>query len=228
MSNPDIGMFVLNMIALIFSLSLHEFGHAWTSNYYGDDTARLLGRVSISPVTHVDPIGTLLFPAIAFFANVPLLGWARPVPVNPVRWRGSMRVANFWVSSAGVILNLAIAIVAGVLIRVLIGMEIVGTNGTRLFPGENASDVGLGLAQLLAILFQLNIGLFIFNLLPVPPLDGGRILSSILPDSFAPTLDMLAQYGIFILYAALLTGVIGKVFGFVLPLAFKILFFGAY
>ncbi len=80
MSEADIGIFVLNMVALIFSLSIHEFGHAWTSNYYGDDTARLLGRVSISPMTHVDPIGTLLFPAISFFTGAPLLGWARPVP----------------------------------------------------------------------------------------------------------------------------------------------------
>jgi Zn-dependent protease len=227
MRNPDIGMFVLSMIALIFSLSLHEFGHAWTSNYYGDDTARLLGRVSISPVTHVDPIGTLLFPAISFFTGAPLLGWARPVPVNPVRWRGSIRVANFWVSSAGVILNLAIAIVAGVLIRVMLEMGVVDFNGWRFVPGENASEVVGGLAEFLRVLFQLNIGLFVFNLLPIPPLDGGRILSSILPDSFAPTLDMLAQYGIFILYAALFTGVIGKVFGFVLPLAYSILFFGA-
>lgn len=227
MRDPDIGMFVLNMIALIFSLSLHEFGHAWTSNYYGDDTARLLGRVSISPVTHVDPIGTLLFPAIAYFSGVPLLGWARPVPVNPVRWRGSMRVANFWVSSAGVILNLAIAIVAGVMIRVLIGMGILETDGLRLFQGEIDSPVALGLAEFLRVLFQLNIGLFFFNLLPVPPLDGGRILSSILPDSFDSTLDMISQYGIYILYAALLTGVIGAMFGVIMPLAYKLLLLGA-
>ncbi len=212
----NIGMFALNMITLIFSLTLHEFGHAWTSNYYGDDTARLLGRVSLSPVTHVDPVGTLLFPAISFFTGAPLLGWARPVPVNPARWRGNWRVANFWVSSAGVIINLAIAIVAGITMRV---MYEVGA----FELGQQPS----GLLTFLDMLFRLNIILFVFNLLPVPPLDGGRILSSILPDEFQPALDAIAQYGFIILFAALFLGVFGSIFRVVLPIAYRLLFLGA-
>ena len=117
----DIGQFILYMVALVFSLSLHEAGHAWMSNRFGDDLARSQGRISLNPVTHVDPIGTLLFPAIAFFTAAPLLGWARPTPVNPLRWRNK-RVANFWVSIAGVLGNLVIAIVAGITIRVLLSM----------------------------------------------------------------------------------------------------------
>ncbi len=137
-----------------------------------------------------------------------------------------MRVANFWVSSAGVILNLAIAISAGILIRVLLGLGVVETSGWRLVPAEGASDWALGLTQFLSILFRLNVGLFVFNLLPVPPLDGGRILSSILPDSFAPALDMIAQYGIVLLYVAMFTGVIGTIFVVVMPLAYALLFIG--
>ncbi len=102
------------MVALVFSLSVHESAHAWTSNYFGDDLARLQGRISLNPLAHVDPIGTLLFPAIAFFTHAPIIGWAKPTPVNPFRWRNK-RVANFWVSIAGVICNFVIAIVAGVI-----------------------------------------------------------------------------------------------------------------
>lgn len=226
-SDANIGIFLLNMIALVFSLTLHEFGHAWTSNYYGDDTARLLGRVSISPVTHVDPIGTLLFPAISFFTGAPLLGWARPVPVNPVKWRGSWRVANFWVSSAGIILNLAIAIAAGITLRLLIAAGVIGLDGWRITVGEDASGMLVGLVEFLRILFQLNIVLFVFNLLPVPPLDGGRILTSILPDEFAPALNAIAQYGFLILFIALFMGVFDRIFSVVLPLAYSLLYLGA-
>ena len=87
MGNIDgnvIGQFILFMVALIFSLSVHESAHAWMSNCFGDDLARLQGRISLNPVAHVDPIGTLLFPAIAFFTGAPLIGWAKPTPVNPL------------------------------------------------------------------------------------------------------------------------------------------------
>src|SRR5499427_10004173 len=118
LTSSDILQFVLFMVALIFSLSVHESAHAWTSNYFGDDTARLLGRISLNPIAHVDPIGTLLFPAVVFFTGAPLIGWAKPTPVNPLRWRNK-RVANFWVSVAGVLCNFIIAIAAGIIIRIL-------------------------------------------------------------------------------------------------------------
>src|ERR671938_303969 len=118
MGNIDggvIGQFLLLMVALIFSLSVHESAHAWMSNRFGDDLARLQGRITLNPVAHVDPIGTLLFPAIAYFTGAALLGWARPTPVNPLAWRNK-RVANFWVAIAGIIGNLAMAIVPATII----------------------------------------------------------------------------------------------------------------
>ena len=138
MGNLDsgaIGQFILYMVALIFSLSVHESAHAWTSNYFGDDLARLQGRISLNPMVHVDPIGTLLFPAISFFTGAPLIGWAKPTPVNPLRWRDK-RVANFWVSIAGVICNFIIAIVAGIIIRILFSTNLIdlGMEGYRLVP----------------------------------------------------------------------------------------------
>jgi len=105
--------FILNMVAFLFSASVHESAHAWVSSRYGDDLARSQGRISLNPLVHIDPIGTLLFPAIAFFTGAPLIGWAKPTPVNPLRWRNK-RVANFWVSAAGAISNFIIAIIAGI------------------------------------------------------------------------------------------------------------------
>src|SRR6266436_7735888 len=143
MGNIDgqaIGQFILYMVALIFSLSVHESAHAWMSNRFGDDLARLQGRITLNPAAHVDPIGTLLFPAIAFFTGAPLIGWAKPTPVNPLHWRNK-RVANFWVSIAGVICNFIIAIVAGIIIRVLlfVGLIDLAPNGTSLFAPHTNS-----------------------------------------------------------------------------------------
>src|SRR5882672_7673798 len=127
MGNIDsntIAQFILFMVALVFSLSVHESAHAWMSDRFGDDLARLQGRISLNPASHVDPIGTLLFPAIAFFTHAPLIGWAKPTPVNPLRWRNK-RVANFWVSAAGAISNFIIALISGILIRVLYSVGLI-------------------------------------------------------------------------------------------------------
>src|SRR6266566_7742541 len=119
-----VAQFILFMVALVFSLSVHESAHAWMSDRFGDDLARSQGRISLNPAAHVDPIGTLLFPAIAFFTHAPLIGWAKPTPVNPLRWRNK-RVANFWVSAAGIISNAIIATIAGLGIRLLYSTGII-------------------------------------------------------------------------------------------------------
>lgn len=217
MDNAVIGQFILYMVALIFSLSVHEAMHAWMSNRFGDDLAHSQGRVSLSPVTHVDPIGTLLFPAIAFFTGAPLLGWARPTPVNPLRWR-EKRKANFWVSIAGILGNFAIAIVVGIVIRVLYHA---GHN-----PFAESDTTMDAVFALLRIFFQMNIGLAVFNLFPIPPLDGSKILASILPESFGSAIESMEQYGFILLLLALITGVFRAVFNVVMPLAWKILFVG--
>src|SRR3979409_1252144 len=151
----SIGQFILYMVALVFSLSVHESAHAWMSNQFGDDLARLQGRISLNPISHVDPIGTLLFPAIAFFTGAPLIGWAKPTPVNPLKWRNK-RVANFWVSAAGAISNFILAFLAGVGLRVLYMLGVIDYH-FRLMNTD--SQLTAGAVKLLLIFFMLNVAL---------------------------------------------------------------------
>jgi Zn-dependent protease len=224
MGNIDsnaLGQFILFMVALIFSLSVHESAHAWMSNRFGDDLARLQGRITLNPAAHVDPIGTLLFPAISFFTGAPLIGWAKPTPVNPLRWRNK-RVANFWVSAAGVISNGIIATTAGILMRTLFEANLVGL---QLHPyyglvafARSDSLIAEGAIKLLSTFFTLNVALAIFNLLPIPPLDGSKILSSILPPSFEPALEALDRFGYIILIIAVFTGILSVIFRVIMPI----------
>ena len=224
--SSQVGEFILYMVALVFSLSVHESAHAWMSNRFGDDLARLQGRISLNPAVHVDPIGTLLFPSISFFTGAPLIGWAKPTPVNPLRWRNK-RVANFWVSIAGVICNFIIAIVAGILIRVLFSVGLIDIIRGTLAPANGDSIVAQGAVQLLMVFFRLNVALAVFNLLPIPPLDGSKVLASILPDTFDSAFEALERFGFIILFIAVFTGVLGVIFGFVMPIAWALVFIGA-
>ncbi len=226
MGNIDshaIGQFILYMVALIFSLSVHESAHAWMSDRFGDDLARLKGRISLNPAVHVDPIGTLLFPAIAFFTGAPLIGWAKPTPVNPLKWRNK-RVANFWVSAAGAISNFIIAIIAGFAIRGLYTFSVIG-NGLK--PENTNSTIATGAVELLVTFFILNVALGVFNLLPIPPLDGSKVLQSILPESFESGFEALEKFGFILLFIAIFTGVLGIIFNSVMPLAWSLVFIGA-
>jgi Zn-dependent protease len=186
--------FLLPILAiLIVSLSFHEAAHAWTADKLGDPTARDLGRITLNPLAHIDWIGTILFPVIAFTTGAPLLGWAKPVPVNFHRLRAPRRDFAI-IAAAGPISNLLLAVVAALLFE----------------AAFSVSSTGM-LAGILIQTVLMNVLLAVFNMIPVPPLDGGNVLAGILPEEFARFIDALRPYGFLILYALLFTGVLARI-----------------
>lgn len=219
MDSDLLGRLIFYLIVLLLAVSAHEAAHAWMSWKFGDDTARLLGRVTLNPVAHTDPIGTLLLPTIGFIAAgagyaIPLIGWGKPTPVNPLKWRNK-DTANVMVSLAGIMVNTLLAITAFVILKVLMTTGFISlpvlvhvATGHGGGDGTYAEPVAMFLNNMLIM----NASLAVFNLMPFPPLDGSKVLYSILPESAAPALDALEQYGYFILVAAVYFGIFSKIF----------------
>jgi Zn-dependent protease len=186
----------LLLAVLIVSLSVHEAAHAWAANQLGDPTARLLGRLSFNPLVHIDPIGTVVFPLMAFFTGVPLIGWAKPVPVD-VRNLRSPRRDFALIAAAGPVSNLLMALTGAIVFA-----------GLSMGSGE-LSVAAYGIEWFVV----LNVLLAVFNMFPIPPLDGGNVLMGVLPPALAAVIDRIRPYGIFVLYALMLSGVLFRVVG---------------
>lgn len=183
---------------LLLSLTIHEAAHAWTADRLGDSTARLQGRVSLNPMVHADLIGTIVLPLVAIASSLPIIGWAKPVPVSVRNLRHPRRDFMI-VAAAGPISNLLQAGVAAVLLRAA---------SAGLNDGGHAIGGGPGLLPwVLVLAVQINLLLAFFNLIPVPPLDGGNVLLGLLPPRAAVAYAQVRQYGFILLYALLLTGI---------------------
>ena len=166
------------LIPLILSLSVHEWAHAWAAWRLGDDTARLLGRMTLNPLAHIDPLGTFLLPLL----GVPF-GWAKPVPINPIRFRRvSMTTGVMLTAAAGPISNLMLCAAASAVLALL----------ARLRP--DLVEAGGGPAALLGMLIMMNMMLAIFNLLPIPPLDGSRIVEGLVSSRFRGSWQSFCQF----------------------------------
>jgi len=202
LADLDISYLVIAFAVLIFSLTVHEAAHAWSASRLGDDTARRLGRVSLNPVVHVDPIGTLLLPLVAIIGNLPIIGWAKPTPVNPRNLRHPRR-DNVLVTAAGPASNLMIAVVAAMALRLIPAAD----------PSVEGMDVSSPLILLAIQLVDINLLLALFNMIPVPPLDGGRVMAGLLPPALAIRYNQLGRYGFIIIYALMLTGALGALIG---------------
>ena len=192
--NIDLLQIFIAFSVLLFSLTVHEAAHAWSADRLGDATARMLGRVSLNPAVHIDPLGTIVFPLIAMVTNLPIIGWAKPVPVNTRNLRGHWKRKYMAIAAAGPASNLMLASIAAV--------------GVRLMGFEAASGP---VFRFLLLMVVINVLLAVFNMLPIPPLDGGNVLSGLLSGRASDMFDRLRPYGFFLLYALLLTGVFERI-----------------
>jgi Zn-dependent protease len=182
-------------IPVLLSLTVHEWAHAWTALRLGDDTAKMQGRVSLNPIDHIDPIGTLLLPLL----GIPF-GWAKPVPVNPVRFRSnvSMTWGMALTAAAGPISNLLLAVVCGGLLA--------GLSASRAFLETRGVDdqVYAAFFSILSVMVIVNVLLACFNLLPIPPLDGSRIVDAVMPYRFRSAWSQFTALGPLLLVAVIL------------------------
>jgi len=192
----DFAAVFITFLVLLFSLTVHEAAHALTADRLGDPTARLLGRVSLNPAVHVDPLGTIVLPLIAIISNFPVLGWAKPVPVNITRLRGHWKRKYMLIAAAGPASNLVLAVLASLVLH--------------LVPVSGAlQEAALSpLAELFREVVFINVLLAVFNMVPVPPLDGGNVLAGVLRGPVAEMYDRLRPYGFLILYGLMFTGIL--------------------
>jgi Zn-dependent protease len=184
-------------VILILSLSFHEAAHAWTADRLGDPTARMLGRLTLNPLSHIDWIGTVLFPLLAMYSGLPIIGWAKPVPVNMRNLRHPRRDFAL-VALAGPVSNLIIAVTVATFLMLLPGDPVASYN--RLTP-----------VAFLTMAVVVNVLLAVFNMIPVPPLDGGNVLAGLVPEELARVIDQLRPYGFIVLYVLMLTGMLAAI-----------------
>ena len=226
MPSDLVGQLIIYIVVLLLAISAHEAAHAWMSYKFGDDTAYLLGRVTLNPIAHTDPIGTLLIPIVNFVGAVgmgvfvPLIGWGKPTPVNPLRWRNK-DLANVMVSLAGIMANLLLAFIGFVVLKVCLHTGLILLRGGgRLGSFEDPA------ALLLEQFLMMNLSLAIFNLLPVPPLDGSKVLYTFLPASAQPSLEALERFSFIILIGLMYFGVISAIIAPIRQLVVSLLLVG--
>ena len=196
MPNIDFTQVFIVFAILLLSLTIHEAAHAWSADRLGDSTARRLGRVSFNPMVHVDLIGTILFPLIALMTGLPILGWAKPVPVNVQQLGPSWKQKFMAIAAAGPASNILIAVVCSIALRVM-----------EASASEGGGAVGLA-GAVLVMAIRLNVLLAVFNMLPIPPLDGGNVVAGLLHGRAAQAFDGLRAYGFIVLYALMFSGIL--------------------
>jgi Zn-dependent protease len=188
MFNLDLPTLISRVIILVVAFTVHELAHAWTADWFGDDTPRRYGRLTLNPLAHLDPIGSLLLLVAGF-------GWAKPVPVNPYTLQRRSYYAPMWVALAGPASNLILALIAAIPFQ--IGVLGLASGGTRFLPSPSAFALEFIL---------LNLALTLFNLIPIFPLDGEKILVNLAPRSWGYTLEQIRPYGPLLLITVVFVG----------------------
>ncbi len=189
---------IFSFIILIFSIVIHEFSHGWMADYLGDPTARYMGRLTLNPIPHIDPIGSVLLPLILLVSNAGfIIGWAKPVPYNPYNLRDQKNGPAF-VGAAGPLSNLLIALIFGIIIRIAM---------------SQGMDMNSSVITMFSIIVYYNVLLAIFNLVPIPPLDGSKVIFYFLPYSMHYLKESLERNGMILLLLFIFFG-----FGLIIPI----------
>ncbi len=210
MGKLDISKIVIVYVIFLFSTVLHELSHALMATYWGDTTAKDMGRLTLNPLPHIDMFGTVIVPILSLVTAGGIMGWAS-TPVDRRQMRDP-KWGDFWTSFAGPLANLAITIVSLILLKI-----VVSSAGAGL--GEFQSTLG----YVLRIAISLNLFLMVLNLLPIPPLDGGHMLRNLLPDRFDDFFEQIGQFGIFILIAVAASGLLNKLVDPLIDLALSVI-----
>lgn len=190
--------YILQISVLLFSVIIHEVAHGFVAYKRGDDTAKIMGRLTLNPVVHIDIFGSIVLPLLLLIANAPVFGWAKPVPVNFYKLNNP-KTDMVWVSLAGCLANFMLAVMAG------LGMFLI-----RTFGSENISIL-ISVYSILKIILIINIILPLLNLIPIPPLDGSKVFVYLLPRDMAIKYMKIEPYGFLIIFALLATGILWTV-----------------
>jgi len=195
---PLIQQVLIYAIPILFAITVHEVAHGWVASKFGDQTAKLMGRLTLNPIKHIDPIGTILIPIILLSLGGFIFGWAKPVPVDWRNLRNPKRDMA-WVAAAGPGANLIMVCIWAVLAKII------------FLSGGQSQGPLLALAEMCNAGIMINAFLMILNLFPVPPLDGSRVMSALLPPAMAYKYNQLERYGLVIILVLLVTGVLWKI-----------------
>ena len=200
MNLEHVGIF-FQIIVFLFAISVHESAHAWMANRCGDPTARLLGRITLNPLKHIDPVGTVLLPVLGILTGLPVFGWAKPTPVNPLNFHNHVRddiltsvvgpISNFVIASA------AVALLAGIALTSSAGNQVVHNIAAGYVTATSSPLMPLTLMFYEAMLINVLLG--VFNLIPIPPLDGSHVLRHFLPEPVRRVYDTAGMLGLLLL-----------------------------
>ncbi len=219
--NHLVQQIAIMVLPLLFAVTLHEAAHAWVADKKGDATARMLGRITLNPWVHTDLFGTIIIPLLLFATTGFIFGYAKPVPVNPFNLRRPKQDMA-WVAAAGPGMNLLLAIISGVLYRAILMIypQLYSLGGVGNFSSSQGLLSAFFVPLLLMLRFSvdINILLMVFNLIPIPPLDGGRVLVGVLPERQSRLIGQIEPYGMLLLIVIVFLDPFGMMRRFVWPL----------
>jgi len=206
----DIAQILISLFVVLFAITIHEASHGWAAYKMGDPTAHALGRITLNPIAHIDPVGTILLPVILIIMGLPPFGWAKPVPVNPLNLRNPRR-DNLFISAAGPLSNFSVAFVA------LVAVQLLKIGNPGMYVGRSGlPSLSAGLFLILYYTILINVILAVFNLIPIPPLDGSGVLMGLLSPQAAEKYEQIRPYGFIICILLIMTGIIGRILGIIM------------